>query len=99
MQTSSQASTPVSNEDLAKALAMQCLENAAESIHMDPQALLEMPPGPRRRTMIDDISIIVVLLPGRWSSMIRSCYYVCNNEKECAQYSYGDYTYTVVVVI
>lgn len=51
-------------EELAKAMALKCLHNAAEACRVNPIDLIEMPPGPRRRTMIDDISIIVVHLAG-----------------------------------
>jgi serine/threonine protein phosphatase PrpC len=51
------------NEDLAKSLALKCLQNAADACRIDTQALIDMPPGPKRRGMIDDISVIVVHLP------------------------------------
>ena len=47
---------------VAKRMALKCLYNAAETCRIDPQALIDMPPGQRRRAMIDDISVVVVYL-------------------------------------
>ena len=51
-------------DDLAKALSMKCFKNAADTSRVDPQELLDMPPGPKRRCLIDDISVIVISLDG-----------------------------------
>ena len=47
----------------AQCLLKKCQENAASSAGITREALLAMDPGPQKRRIIDDITIIVLFAP------------------------------------
>lgn len=63
MSNNSQSSGIFHSQSITELLLNKCLQNAAILAGTNYDSLINMPSGPYKRNVIDDVTIVVIILP------------------------------------